>query len=800
MPITFNKPQPVEIKIKSDFDKSSDVIVGTFVNNITSSNQLTDTLALESTLNRKFDFVQFFAIPSTIDYANIKPLRDAGYSVLITLEPSASYQTLRGPGNLAQILAGDFDAQILALITQINADNRPNGDKTELLIEFMHEFNQNFYSWGLMTSPNDPSDFVPAFQKLSSLFKTNLLPTVRYKIVQRFNRDSGTINNEKIKITDYYAGDNFVDLIGFTNYVRTGANYQQQHAFETWFDNTYNEISAICDKPMIISETGVSGSGSLFPSISSGGSGLPSNFSISLSAPPVGGRQAVFTSTVSGGVLTRLTYSDPGEGYVTAPTVTFNNLGAGVAPAVTFSPVYVPKVRELENIGQIIKTRYPKIRAVSFFNPYPWYPSKATEKQAMVKTIDTLRSTRPQVIRQKEARVNEALDYTQTSNWTVSGTNPGVIATSTSVIPDITTAPISLSWTHVGNQTTSKNNRLLQTLSSSNIKSFQDVVISFFAIATVDGMQIQGVEEKTGTANTFDQYISQPYSISTNWKYYEIPVNSYFFNNPISIGLQEYASPVQGQGSVAGTIYIANYKVERGSLGTPFIAPTSSVLTTGTNAFTGTNTFATTSIRSSFNLGSGNSPTSPVNGDIWNDVGDKSIVTQVAGQRQLLATALRDQTSVTRATVANTVTETALTSWATAAAFFTNGKHLWLVNTGRYSTTGTPTLKFDMYFGSQLFATTGAITMASSVTDLMFKMEQIFQLNGTPSSSSAMSCGGTIKIWTNTTTGVLEYPFFSNGSFNIDTTIANSIQLRVTWGTAAAGNSINSRVSTQLSI
>jgi hypothetical protein len=152
---------------------------------------------------------------------------------------------------------------------------------------------------------------------------------------------------------------------------------------------------------------------------------------------------------------------------------------------------------------------------------------------------------------------------------------------------------------------------------------------------------------------------------------------------------------------------------------------------------------------------------------------------------------------VVRSTVANTVTQTNLTAWTVPAVFFTTGKHLALVNTGRYTTTGTPTITFQLLLGGTVFATTGAITLVTA-TDFMYKMESIFQLNGAVGVASSMSSGGTMTIFDSATGGARILPFFTNGSINIDTTIQNAIELRVTWGTASASNSINSRISTQV--
>jgi hypothetical protein len=218
-----------------------------------------------------------------------------------------------------------------------------------------------------------------------------------------------------------------------------------------------------------------------------------------------------------------------------------------------------------------------------------------------------------------------------------------------------------------------------------------------------------------------------------------------------------------------------------------------------TNVWTGKNVYGSSVAGANLNFTGGTVPTTPVIGDVWNQAGDLALETYMNNQVQIIPTAMKDSVAVTKFQVANTTVQSVLTSWAIPANSISTFRHITLTNTGRYSTTGTPTIQFDLYFGSTLMASTGATTITLvTATNFMWKFETLAILNGAPGTATAFSTGGTIKIWDGAVTGARELAFFTNGSNNIDTTIANTFELRVTWGTASASNTIQSRITNQI--
>ena len=77
--------------------------------------------------------------------------------------------------------------------------------------------------------------------------------------------------------------------------------------------------------------------------ILTGGTGYTdATASVTFSAPPSGGTTATGTVQTTGGVVTNITITNPGSGYVTAPTVTITDSGSGVNATASSLLSYFP--------------------------------------------------------------------------------------------------------------------------------------------------------------------------------------------------------------------------------------------------------------------------------------------------------------------------------------------------------------------------------------------------------------------------------------------------------------------------
>lgn len=83
--------------------------------------------------------------------------------------------------------------------------------------------------------------------------------------------------------------------------------------------------------------------------------------SITIEAPPAGGRQATAVPQVVGGKLTGAIITDPGYGYTTAPAVTVAGAGAGATVTATLGHVANP-------VGVALASIVDRLRAVAFLD------------------------------------------------------------------------------------------------------------------------------------------------------------------------------------------------------------------------------------------------------------------------------------------------------------------------------------------------------------------------------------------------------------------------------------------------
>lgn len=145
------------------------------------------------------------------------------------------------------------------------------------------------------------------------------------------------------------------------------------------------------------------------------------------------------------------------------------------------------------------------------------------------------------------------------------------------------------------------------------------------------------------------------------------------------------------------------------------------------------------------------------------------------------------------ATVANTVTETTIIGTVTgigkvlAPNRLTAGKNFKGKFQGRYSTTGTPTLRIRVKLGSVVIADTGAITMGSAVSNKAFDTEFNFTCR-TTGASGTVWCQGRTSF-----DGVVS-PMVNTATATIDTTASQTLDVMATWGTANAANTVTGSI------
>ncbi len=198
---------------------------------------------------------------------------------------------------------------------------------------------------------------------------------------------------------------------------------------------------------------------------------------------------------------------------------------------------------------------------------------------------------------------------------------------------------------------------------------------------------------------------------------------------------------------------------------------------------------ASTTSKASLRLQAGTAPTSPNTGDVWNDSTQKTLQTFEAGVKQSVMGTLFTQTAT--GTVANTVTETAITSTGVGtltlpANFFVAGKTIVLAGYGVHSSVGGSQINIRVKFGSTVICTTGAVTTGVH-TDRGFWIDSVITCRTTGVTGTVFGQG----MYNEAGASNASFDMVNTTTTTIDTTTSQAVSVTVEWDTADAGNTIS---------
>lgn len=119
------------------------------------------------------------------------------------------------------------------------------------------------------------------------------------------------------------------------------------------------------------------------------------------------------------------------------------------------------------------------------------------------------------------------------------------------------------------------------------------------------------------------------------------------------------------------------------------------------------------------------------------------------------------------------------------------GKELRIRAAGRISTTATPTITFDVRFGSVIVFNGGAVTTASGITNLTWILDVTLTCRSIGASTSATMLGTGQLFGVNTAIACSMLPASAPAAgTGFDSTAAQTIDLFATWSANSASNTI----------
>jgi hypothetical protein len=179
--------------------------------------------------------------------------------------------------SLPRILDGAFDDYLRTYARDIVATGLPLG------IRFNHEMNGTWYPWGEQktngssNNGNRPGDYVAVWRHVHDIFEAEgANDFVIWTWAPNIINNLPARHQDPAYLQSLYPGDEYVDLVGISGYLRTPFTQANNFTFDYTFGATLAQLRALTGKPILIAEVGATENGgkkvqwlqSLFASLS----------------------------------------------------------------------------------------------------------------------------------------------------------------------------------------------------------------------------------------------------------------------------------------------------------------------------------------------------------------------------------------------------------------------------------------------------------------------------------------------------------------------------------------------------
>ena len=165
-------------------------------------------------------------------------------------------------GDEAAGVPGAFDEYIHQYARDIVATGLPLG------IRFNHEMNGIWYPWNETTGKgesingNNPGDYVKVWQHVHDIFEAEGANELVFWVwAPNVINKLPAVNKKPEFLASLYPGDEYVDMVGLSGYLRPAYEPKQEFTFEYTFDASLNQLRALTDKPILLAEVGASETG-----------------------------------------------------------------------------------------------------------------------------------------------------------------------------------------------------------------------------------------------------------------------------------------------------------------------------------------------------------------------------------------------------------------------------------------------------------------------------------------------------------------------------------------------------------
>lgn len=182
-------------------------------------------------------------LQSLFKYTEVGQWNAEGMTPEVTWEPTGL--------NLADIASGKYDSYIVSAADYLKALGYP------VFLRPFHEFNGNWYSWGLPNqgaNPQADADFIAAWQHMVNVFRSQ--GALNVKFVWCFSASALHNLNSWDNPANAYPGDSYVDWVSFDAYNRGSVGDQKNWvSFDQLIAQPYNlSVQIAPNKPVMWAE------------------------------------------------------------------------------------------------------------------------------------------------------------------------------------------------------------------------------------------------------------------------------------------------------------------------------------------------------------------------------------------------------------------------------------------------------------------------------------------------------------------------------------------------------------------
>lgn len=229
--------------------------VGGFWENKTKTLDVSKLTSFEDTLEAKMAIANFFADwtylsqPKLLDTLN--EISKNGWTPMITSNPLFFENCKKGELSIyGTIASGACDQFLKEAAQNLHKYNK------RILLRFAWEMNLPSIWWSTEKTNSTTGEFIDAWRHIHTILKDEGATNV--EMVLAFN----TSSSKTVPYTELYPGDDYVEWVGIDGYNwGTSVSWSKWTSFDGVFKKSYDELSALTKKPIMLSEVNSSSVG-----------------------------------------------------------------------------------------------------------------------------------------------------------------------------------------------------------------------------------------------------------------------------------------------------------------------------------------------------------------------------------------------------------------------------------------------------------------------------------------------------------------------------------------------------------